>query len=96
MGLRGGANVLRIESGRHYKPKLPVEDRICWCCGEAVEDEMHFMVVCKHYRAERLEMLHEIEIVSDGRLRLRGLLGRQPLILFKLLLGSTLNEVLQI
>ncbi len=27
-GLRGGANMLRIETGRHYRPTFAVEDRI--------------------------------------------------------------------
>jgi hypothetical protein len=85
-GLRGGANVLRIETGRHYRPKLPVEDRICWCCGVGVEDERHFMVICPFYDKERLQLFRDIFLVSGERLRLD--LIRRP----KVLLGDVVKR----
>ena len=36
-----------IEVGRHYRPKLEKEMRICPLCLLEVEDEMHFLIRCK-------------------------------------------------
>ena len=38
---------LMIEVGRHYRPKLEKEMRICPLCLLEVEDEMHFLIRCK-------------------------------------------------
>ena len=39
-----------IEKGRHCKPKLPIEQRLCTLCDcQAVEDENHFLCVCNAY-----------------------------------------------
>ena len=44
---RIGDHHLRIETGRHVRPKLPPEERICFCCNTGcVEDEIHFLVTC--------------------------------------------------
>ena len=41
---------LQIEKGRHHKPKLPLEERICVHCNLAeVEDEFHFFSRCTLY-----------------------------------------------
>ena len=82
--------MLRIETGRHYRPMLPVEDRICWCCGVGVEDEKHFMVICPLYAMERLQLFQAIFLVSGERLRLDLL--RRPMVLFKLLLGDAVKR----
>lgn len=38
---------LAIEAGRHRRPRLPVDDRVCKCCnGGVVEDERHFIIEC--------------------------------------------------
>ena len=41
---------LHIEKGRHAKPKTPVEQRLCNVCNnKMIEDEFHFICVCKKY-----------------------------------------------
>ena len=42
---------LRIESGRNEG--LRSEERMCQICFEGVEDEIHFLVKCKQYEAQR-------------------------------------------
>ena len=43
-------HVLMIEKGRHCKPKLPIEQRLCTLCdAHAIEDEYHFLCVCTAY-----------------------------------------------
>ncbi len=86
--VRSGSNKLRIETGRHHTPSIPVEERICWCCGEEVEDEQHFVIQCREYQQERVEMFHAISAATEGRLRVHTLQQTQPGILFNLLVGS--------
>ena len=41
---------LHIEKGRHCRPKIPREDRVCnFCPLNETEDEMHFLFYCPHY-----------------------------------------------
>ena len=43
--LRMSAHRLAIETGRHVKPKISKEERICKNCAlEEVEDESHFLL----------------------------------------------------
>jgi hypothetical protein len=86
--LRSGSNALRIETGRYHVPSLRVEDRICWCCGQEVEDEQHFLLSCSLYKEEREQMVQGIAGVTEGRLRLKGLMERQPRLVMKLLIGE--------
>ena len=47
---------LRIETGRHSRPRLPVEQRLCQRCNlQSVEDEIHFMIVCPYYEDLRIK-----------------------------------------
>ena len=53
-------HVLEIEKGRHCKPKLPVEERICRICNNnTIEDEYHFICVCPAYQTLRQEYIDE-------------------------------------
>jgi hypothetical protein len=90
--IRSGSNKLRIETGRHYTPSIPVEERICWCCGEGVEDEQHFVTQCREYQQERVEMFQAISEVTEGRFRAHSLLHTQPERLFNLLVGSGVQD----
>jgi hypothetical protein len=72
-GMRSGTNDLRIDTDRRYNCKIPVQERTCWCCGEGVEDEKHFVVLCKHYQNERLDMFQDILKVTEGRFSLGSL-----------------------
>ena len=56
---------LCIEKGRHQRPKMVVEKRLCVLCGtNQIEDEFHFLCVCKVYQDLREEFL--ISISSLG------------------------------
>ncbi len=50
---RCSAHHLAIETGRHQKPKIPVDDRICLTC-KTLEDEQHHLIHCiKHYEIRK-------------------------------------------
>ena len=49
--LRTGNHSLRIETGRHSRPRLPAEQRLCLTCNSniSIEDERHFISECSAY-----------------------------------------------
>ena len=50
---------LAIEKGRHCKPKVPVELRVCKLCNfNCIEDEFHFLMVCPAYSTLRREFFN--------------------------------------
>ena len=50
--LRCSCHVLKIETGR--RRKLNIEDRVCDMCGDGyVEDEYHFVLICRVYEELR-------------------------------------------
>ena len=51
--LRLSDHKLRIEVGRHQRPKPPREDRVCFICKDRTEDEIHFLTECKLYGTHR-------------------------------------------
>ena len=59
VGLRVGASKLEIEEGRHKG--IPRHERTCRICGEGVEDETHFLTVCKRYEIDRDEFFKSFE-----------------------------------
>ena len=50
--LRISCHTLCIETGRHKKPPIPRDQRLCKVC-KVLEDEPHFLVSCKKYEASR-------------------------------------------
>ena len=54
---------LEIELGRHARCKIPVNQRICKNCamGE-VEDEIHFLLKCPKFEAQRLLLLQSADL----------------------------------
>ena len=40
---------LMVEVGRHYRPKIPRENRYCKFCSTQVEDEIHMLLDCQLY-----------------------------------------------
>ena len=55
--LRLSCHKLQIELGRHKRPKVPVENRICMKCNASqIEDEIHFITSCNYYNTERREL----------------------------------------
>ena len=57
--LRVSAHNLMIETGRHLKPKLNVEDRVCTAC-HIIEDESHFVTSCSIYTTLRQTMYRRL------------------------------------
>ena len=58
--LRLSSHKLSIETGRHVKPKIPVNSRLCENCNlQEIEDEVHFLLVCPKYTRARETLLHE-------------------------------------
>jgi hypothetical protein len=57
--IRTSSHTLAIERGRHERPKVPVEGRICSTC-RVVEDEMHFITACINNRSERDHLYRKI------------------------------------
>jgi len=46
---------LKIEVGRHCRPRLPPEQRLCvYCDQNKTEDEVHFIMECPKYNALRV------------------------------------------
>jgi len=56
--LRSGCNELRINTGRWES--LPVAERICPQCCDAVEDERHFLLHCTFLKDEHKKLWHSI------------------------------------
>ena len=58
--LRVSSHRLGIETGRHKKPPLPLNQRLCqYCSGSHIDDELHFVIRCQHNQEARVK-LYEI------------------------------------
>ena len=56
--IRTGNHKLRIETGRHCRPRLQPEFRVCLVCNtDQVEDEQHFIADCNAYSNIRSKYL---------------------------------------
>ena len=73
--LRVSAHTLMIEKGRHFHPKVPIDQRICTLCSlNEIEDELHFMLKCTFYADLRSTLLsnisetYDIDYMSDSEL----------------------------
>ena len=59
--LRMSSHNLTIETGRHSKPKVPVNERICTKCNmDQVQDEIHFVLKCPKFDTCRQALLDEL------------------------------------
>ena len=62
--LRTSCHPLKIvETGRHCKPPLPRENRLCSVCN-VIEDKEHCLVSCKKYEAERLKLFKFVKHIK--------------------------------
>ena len=54
---------LEIVTGRYKKTRI--DQRLCNICNEngCVEDEFHFLMICKEYQTERIEFCRKINQV---------------------------------
>ena len=58
---RTSSHNLGIEKGRHCKPVLPLEQRICkFCQGSPLDDEKHMLLHCTFHNDGRKDMLSSI------------------------------------
>ncbi|CAC5389157.1 unnamed protein product [Mytilus coruscus] len=49
---------LAVETGRHTKPKIPLNERSCiYCTENCVEDEKHFLLGCDFYADLRYDLM---------------------------------------
>ena len=56
---KAGILPLNIETGRHRNVSLP--DRLCTLCDDSeVEDEIHFLCLCKFYSEYRSDMYNAV------------------------------------
>ena len=62
--LRISAHRLAIETGRHTKPKTPIEQRLCVECNN-IEDEWHCLFVCHKYDTERKLLYDSLNSISS-------------------------------
>ena len=72
--LRISAHKLKIETGRHHKPyKIAADERYCIFCNDnSIENEIHFILTCKHYKNERqlfLKTLNKIYVNEEMSLQ---------------------------
>ena len=66
--LRLSDHALMIEVGRHSRPKIDVEQRVCKTCPDKIEDEPHFLVTCitKNYHKTFIDTItHNNPSYSD-------------------------------
>ena len=63
--LRISAHRLNIELGRHAKPKVPPEKRVCLVCKDGIEDETHFVMHCKQYMILRADLFRTLGTFTD-------------------------------
>ena len=62
---RLSSHSLKIETGRHTKPKTPLEKRTCTLCNfNAIESEEHLLLHCPLYQEERIYLFSKI--ISHG------------------------------
>jgi exonuclease III len=60
---RLSSHELEIEKGRHAKPKIPCERRLCSkCILGCVEDELHMLTVCPLYHKERQILYSKVNV----------------------------------
>jgi hypothetical protein len=60
--LRISGHRLRIETGRHVRPKIDPDKRYCIHCNDlSIEDERHFILKCKLYTEERNDFFLELK-----------------------------------
>ena len=58
---------LHVETGRWARPRLPPEERLCYCNDNVVEDECHFLLECKKYNFNRQSLFNHIPDLQHFR-----------------------------
>lgn len=60
--LRLSDHRLGIETGRHKRPPIPVNERLCCVC-QTVEDEIHFVMRCTHFSISRNNLFKHVQTI---------------------------------
>lgn len=64
--LRVSSHQLYIETGRHLRPLVPRQDRICIFCNSGeIDDEMHFLLRCEFHSESRRLLASELSPYID-------------------------------
>ena len=64
--LRLGCHKLAVETGRWSSQRVARSQRLCACCDMgAVEDELHFMLECPWYKAERESLYAAFDMAGN-------------------------------
>ena len=58
---------LHIETGRWARPRLPPDERLCYCNDNVVEDECLFLLECKMYSLLRQSLFNFIPDLQHFR-----------------------------
>ena len=96
---RCGVAPIRIETGRYGSNRIPEEERVCFNCPTAVENEYQILFLCDIYSEERttlLDMLHRIMPnfgTLDAEQKLSATCGSQNTNVTKIL-AKTLHSIL--
>ena len=73
--LRSSSHDLKLQSGRHKKPKCPVLQRICQMCNSNhIECEKHFILLCARYQEHRIKLFVNIMKIDSQLLEQVGIL----------------------
>ena len=76
---RVSSHKLGIETGRHEKPIIPLNCRICkYCQQDSIDDEQHFLVDCHFHDEDRYTLL---EVMSNYINDIDGKNSREKFIL---------------
>ena len=58
---RTSSHCLFIELGRHHRPPIPVNQRLCkFCTAEQIDDELHMLIQCTFHSNERNILQNEL------------------------------------
>ena len=64
---RVSSHRLGIETGRHKKPPVPVDSRVCpYCPGSILDDELHLITECHYHHSERTKLFNIAKTHNTG------------------------------
>ena len=59
--------MLRIETGRHQRPKIDIQERTClFCDTHEIDDEEHLVSTCSYHTKERELLLLKLNLDREG------------------------------
>jgi hypothetical protein len=98
---RVSSHNLKIETGRHETPKIPLEERQCDKCDSGeIEDELHSLLICRKNLSARLKLLDKVNEIIPSFMDLNNnekfkliMSSKIPEIIHSL--GNFLNEIVQ-